>query len=242
MNKIKFLPIVLFASAITLASCNFLGGSSSKKKSSKKSSSGENTSLTSSSTEGDSGSSKSGSTGGTSKSSSGGSSKSSSSSGKTSSSSGKTSSGSSSSGTTTTTSGGGESQYTALGIMQDVGTSAWGFFEEGDFNDPDDDGIVTSNFSIGVPVETLEDTAECLSGAFDQIILDEDFPSYLQVLQGPTYIPNAITTVTPNLGVSTIYLVTDDYEFILYMYDYVDTEEESVTIIFEAGPISAYQS
>jgi len=130
MNKIKFLPIVLFASAITLASCNFLGGSSSKKKSSKKSSSGENTSLTSSSTKGDSGSSKSGSTGGTSKSSSGGSSKSSSSSGKTSSSSGKTSS-SSGGGSSSTSSGGGETGYTLDSVAADINAAFSSVVEEG---------------------------------------------------------------------------------------------------------------
>lgn len=177
MNKIKFLPIVLFASAITLASCNFLGGSSSKKKSSKKSSSGENTSLTSSSIKGDSGSSKSGSTGGTSKSSSGSSSKSSGSSGKTSGSSGKTSS---SSGSTTTTSGGGETTYTLQGVIEDICIAVFeNVTDPTDYYQSDGDGGYVTAVNFG---EEYADE-QYLSAAVTMIA--EDLPDYCESLGDP---------------------------------------------------------
>lgn len=102
MKNFKLLPIVLFASAITLASCNFLGGSTSSKKKSKKSSTGDTTQVTS----GESSSSKSSSSGGKSSSSGG------------SSSGGSSSSGSSSS--SSSSSGGGETSYTLDGVAADI--------------------------------------------------------------------------------------------------------------------------
>lgn len=210
MKKFSFIPLLLCASTLALAGCNLLGGSSSGKKSSKKKSSSTETSQVS-------GSSQQGGGGG-----------------------GATSTSQGGGGGGTSTSQGGSSQYSAMGIMTDVCTWAWGGVEDGDLNDPDSDGVVTSNYTIGMDVDSPEDSESCLSGVLTDMVTDSDWPSYLSVVQGPDYTANAITSVTPNLGVSAIYLMTTDQAFILYMYDYC--YQGSVSVVFEAGPTSAYTS
>lgn len=216
MKKFSFIPLLLCASTLALAGCN-LGGSSGKKSSKKKSSSTETSQV--------SGSSQAGGSSASSTSQGGGSSATSTSQG---------------GGGNTSTSGGGSSQYTALGIMTDIATWAWGGTEDGDFADPDDKGIIVANYTIGMEVESPEDSETCLSGVLNSMVTDSEWPSYLSVADGPTYTANAITSVTPNLGVSEIYLITTDQEFVLYMYDYC--YNGSVNVYFEAGPISAYSA
>lgn len=129
------------------------------------------------------------------------------------------------------------SQYTALGIMQAIGTAAWGYTEDGDFKDPDAEGVVESNYTIGWDAEDPEDSEECLSGVLNE--LATILPAYLSVVEGyPTYTANAITSVTPALGVSEMYAITDDEEFVAYFYDYC--YNGSVSIVFMAGPTSAF--
>jgi len=227
MKKYSFIPLLLCASTLALAGCNLLGGSSSSKKSKKKSSSAETSQVSGSSQEGGSSNS---SQGGSSNSSQGGNTSTSQGGGATSTSQGG--------GGNTSTSSGGSSQYSALGIMTDVGTWAWGGIEAGDFKDPDENGIIESNYTIGMEVESPEDSETCLSGVLNSMVTDSEWPSYLSVVDGPTYIANAITSVTPNLGVSEIYLITTDQEFILYMYDYC--YDGSVNVAFSAGPTSAF--
>ncbi len=218
MKKYSFIPLLLCASTLALAGCN-LGGSSSKKSSKKKSSSTETSQV--------SGSSQAGGSSASSTSQGGGSSATS------------TSQGGGTSGTSTS-SGGGSSQYTALGIMTDIATWAWGGTEDGDFADPDDKGVIVANYTIGMEVDSPEDSETCLNAVLNSMVTDSEWPSYLLVADGPTYTANAITDVTPNLGVSEIYLITTDQEFVLYMYDYC--YNGAVNVYFEAGPISAYSA
>lgn len=221
MKKFSFIPLLLCASTLALAGCNLLGGSSSGKKSSKKKSSSTETSQVSGSSQQGGGSSASSSSQG-----GGGG--------------GATSTSQGGGGGGTSTSQGGSSQYSAMGIMTDICTWAWGGVEDGDLNDPDSDGIVTANYTIGMEVDSPEDSESCLNGVLTNMVTDSDWPSYLSVVQGPEYTANAITSVTPNLGVSAIYLMTTDQAFILYMYDYC--YQGSVSVVFEAGPTSAYTS
>ena len=211
MKKYSFIPLLLCASTLALAGCN-LGGSSGKKSSKKKSSSAETSQVSGSSQQGGSSNS---SQGGNTSTSQGG-------------------------GGNTSTSSGGSSQYSALGIMTDVCTWAWGGVEDGDLNDPDSSGVITANYTIGMEVDSPEDSETCLSGVLTDMVTDSDWPSYLSVADGPTYTANAITSVTPNLGVSAIFLITPDQAFILYMYDYC--YNGSVSVVFEAGPTSAYSA
>ena len=141
---------------------------------------------------------------------------------------------------TSTSSGGGSSQFTALGIMTDIATWAWGGTEDGDFADPDDKGVIVANYTIGMEVDSPEDSESCLNGVLNSMTSDSEWPLYLSVADGPKYTANAITDVTPNLGVSEIYLITTDQEFILYMYDYC--YNGAVNVYFEAGPTSAYSA
>lgn len=131
-------------------------------------------------------------------------------------------------------------ELSALKIMQDVGTAGWGYTEDGDFTEPDDNGIVESNYTIGAssysPVD-LADSEECLSGVLSAFVSDSDFPDYLEVLQGPTYTANAIQG---SIGVSEIYLCDENMEFVLYMYDYYYNSK--VSIVFMAGPADAFMS
>lgn len=214
MKKFSFIPLLLCASTLALAGCNLLGGSSSGKKSSKKKSSSTETSQVSGSSQ--EGASSTSSQGGNTSTSQGG------------------------GGGGTSTSQGGSSQYSAMGIMTDICTWAWGGVEDGNLNDPDSNGIVTSNYTIGMEVDSPEDSESCLNGVLTNMVTSSEWPSYLSVVQGPEYTANAITSVTPNLGVSAIYLMTTDQAFILYMYDYC--YQGDVSVVFEAGPTSAYTS
>lgn len=128
------------------------------------------------------------------------------------------------------------SQYTALGIMQDIGTAAWGYTEDGDFQDPDAEGVVESNYTIGWEADDPADSEECLNGVLNELF--EILPSYLSIVQGPTYTANAITSVTPALGVSELYTITDDEEFVAYFYNYF--YNDSISIVFMCGPTSAF--
>ena len=131
-------------------------------------------------------------------------------------------------------------ELSALKIMQDVGTAAWGYTEDGDFKDPDENGIVESNYTIGAssysPVD-LADSEECLSGVLSAFVNDSDFPDYLEVLQGPTYTANAIQS---SIGVSEIYLCDENMDFVLYMYDYYYNSK--VSIVFMCGPAEAFMA
>lgn len=132
--------------------------------------------------------------------------------------------------------GGGDTDNVAYQIMYDVGVAGWGYVEDGDFKDPDSDGVIEANYTIGWDdVESPEDSETCLNGVLREFINDSDFPSYLKVVQGPTYTANAIES---SIGVSEVYLVTSDYEYVLYMYDYYYDGE--VSIVFMAGPYDAF--
>ena len=128
----------------------------------------------------------------------------------------------------------------ALELMQQIGIYAWGGVEDGDFKEPDANGIVGSNYTINATnyaTVTPADSEECLSGVLNNFISGPGFPSFLSVALGPTYTPNAING---SIGVSQIYLITNDNQFVLRMYDYFYNNK--VIIVFEAGPASAYMS
>ena len=128
--------------------------------------------------------------------------------------------------------------YTAEGVMQDIGTAVWGSVEEGDFADADASGVVESNYTIGWTVETPEDSEECLNGVLNELV--GILPSYLSVVQGPTYTAGAITSVTPALGVSELYTITEDEAIVAYFYNYCYNSK--VSIVFMAGPVSAFMN
>ena len=137
--------------------------------------------------------------------------------------------------TTGGTTSGSSSQHTATSIMEDICTWAWGGVESGDLNAPDSEGVVTANYTIGFDVENPGDNATCLNGVLTDMVSDEDFPSYLEVIQGPEYTANALEE---GVGASDIFLISDDEAFVLFMYSYY--YDSSVSVVFECGPASVY--
>lgn len=119
-------------------------------------------------------------------------------------------------------------------VMEFIGTTAWGYVEDGDFTEPDENGIVESNWTIGLEVENPEDSEECLNAALTAFA--EALSEKLVVVQGPTYTANAISSV--GIGVSEIYLITKDSAVVAYMYAYC--YNGSVSVVFIAGPTEAF--
>ena len=128
----------------------------------------------------------------------------------------------------------------ATELMQQIAIYAWGYTEDGDFEDPDENGIVKSNYTIGgsnYSSVALADSEECLNSVLTNFISGSGFPAYLNVVSGPTYVANAIGG---SIGISQIYLMTSDSQFVLYMYCYYYNSK--VSIVFQAGPIAAYSA
>lgn len=119
--------------------------------------------------------------------------------------------------------------YTPTSVMQDLDKWAWPTeWEEGDINDPDEDGLVTCNYAITYS-ENVEDTQECLEACLTSALSEEGFPSYLVVDSEMGYGNNQ----------AYIYYATEDLSVAVLFYDYY--EDGQVWVCFEAAPYDYYK-
>ena len=128
---------------------------------------------------------------------------------------------------------------TATGVVEDFVKFVWQTVEEGDVDEPTEQGVVYCHWAVQLnSVENPEDSDECLTGALTAFASETGFPSYLRVAIQAKYTPNLLAGGT--LGASEIFFITSDYKLGAYMYDYYDSSKDAVMIVFCAGPAEVF--
>ena len=136
--------------------------------------------------------------------------------------------------------------YDSLQIMKDVIISQFGFIEEGDILEPDEQGIIRSSKDIIWDLKDFNDGEEHTRGEYlikalhDLLALAINgyFPGYLfyDWYNTPTY--------DEERDIAEVYLGTYNLKYVLYMYSYYEFDEEAeediVKITFMAGPDTAF--
>lgn len=129
--------------------------------------------------------------------------------------------------------------YTAYTVMCDIGNYMWDDFNASDdLTGPDSDGLVYSNYFADFGSATGEGE-QYLNDALTEIAEDVNFPTYLSVLEGPTFEAESYPIDdTTYIDASYIYFITDDEEVVLLLISMVD--EGDLVIAFEAAPTEYY--